>query len=187
MRRGCFGSCQPPNFRVEGNSLETCLVEHQSPDAVINSEEISRLLRLFARIFLTNQSFCLGILLPLFAPEEEKRVGYFSPEFNGHACESQADGELNYLRSPAHSSAYSDSPSTSKENLSKPAGEVASHYNGTTWTEENSDGDLNQIKPFAGKEKDQFIVKHASSSLVMRCLDVKLVNVFSQGVFQKFA
>ncbi|XP_022760050.1 E3 ubiquitin-protein ligase PRT1-like [Durio zibethinus] len=30
--------------------------------------------------------------------EEEKRDGYFSPEFNGHACESQADGDLNQTK-----------------------------------------------------------------------------------------
>ena len=69
----------------------------------------------------------LQVLLPLYAPVEEKRVGYFSREFNGHARESQADGEFNYLGSPAHS----DSPSTSKEKLNKPAGQVESHYNGT--------------------------------------------------------
>ncbi|XWS76103.1 hypothetical protein CRYUN_Cryun01aG0148300 [Craigia yunnanensis] len=85
--------------------------------------------------------------------DEEKRVGYFSPEFNGHARESQADGEFNYLGSPTHS----DSPSTSKEKLNKPAGQVESHYNGTTRTKENSDG-VNQIKPAAGEEKDQVSV-----------------------------
>ncbi|XWS31289.1 hypothetical protein CRYUN_Cryun23aG0064600 [Craigia yunnanensis] len=90
--------------------------------------------------------------------EEEKRDGYLSPEFNGHAHELQADGEFNYIGSPGHSSAYLDSPSTSKEKLSKPAGQVESHYNGTARTKENSDGDLNQIKPVAGEEKDQVSV-----------------------------
>ncbi|XVF72184.1 hypothetical protein PTKIN_Ptkin12aG0099400 [Pterospermum kingtungense] len=81
--------------------------------------------------------------------EEENRVGYFSPEFNGHAPESLADGESNCLGSPA----YLNSSSTSKEELSKPAGEVGSQYNGTTQIKENSVGDVNEIKPGANEEK----------------------------------
>ncbi|XVE72774.1 hypothetical protein DITRI_Ditri11bG0065600 [Diplodiscus trichospermus] len=90
--------------------------------------------------------------------EEEKSVGYFSPEFNGHEGEAQADGEYNYLRSPAHSSPCSDSPSTSKEKLSIPSAPVESLYNCTIQSKENSDGDLSQMKPVSGEEKDQVSV-----------------------------
>lgn len=90
--------------------------------------------------------------------EEERKIDCFSPEFNFHACESQVDGEVNYLGSPACSPACLDSPPTRKENLMKPAGKVESHCNGVTWRRENSNGDLNQIKPVAGKEKDQVSV-----------------------------
>lgn len=97
-------------------------------------------------------------MLPLYAIEEERKIDCFSPEFNFHACESQVDGEVNYLGSPACSPACLDSPPTRKENLMKPAGKVESHCNGVTWRRENSNGDLNQIKPVAGKEKDQVSV-----------------------------
>ncbi|XVE78078.1 hypothetical protein DITRI_Ditri13aG0115000 [Diplodiscus trichospermus] len=182
---------------ISMDSSETRLVEHQSPDALLNSEEIPDyflccvcLDLLYKPIVLhcghiscfwcvhksmsyRNESYCpicrnpyshfpgicqmLHFLLLKLYPitykkreeqilEEEKRLQCFSPELNGHACESQADEELNYLGIHV----YSDSPSTSKKNLSKPAGEVESDYNGTTWGE-NSDVDLN-IKPVAGKE-----------------------------------
>ncbi|XVF32211.1 hypothetical protein REPUB_Repub17cG0062200 [Reevesia pubescens] len=192
------------------DSSETSLIEHhQSPDPVLNSEEIPDhficcvcLDLLYKPIVLhcghiscfwcvhksmssRYESHCpicrnpyshfpgicqmLHFLLLKLYPitykkredqilEEEKRVGRFSPEFNCHACESQADGELNYLGSPAHSSASSECPSTNKEKFSKPAGELESHYNGTNRTKENSAGDLNKIKPVAGEEKDQLSV-----------------------------
>ncbi|GMJ09010.1 proteolysis 1 [Hibiscus trionum] len=54
--------------------------------------------------------------------EEEKKVGCFSPEFSGHACGSEADGEINHLGSSSESSNFSDSSSTSKE-LNKPVGQ----------------------------------------------------------------
>ncbi|XP_022771444.1 E3 ubiquitin-protein ligase PRT1-like isoform X2 [Durio zibethinus] len=107
----------------------------------------------FPRICQTLQ-FLLLKLYPIAYKKREDQI----LEFNGHAHEAEAGGEFNYLRSPAHSFACSDSPSTSKEKLSKPAAQVESHYNGTTWTKENSDGDLNQTKPIAVEQKDQVSV-----------------------------
>ncbi|XVE92725.1 hypothetical protein REPUB_Repub01dG0124200 [Reevesia pubescens] len=89
--------------------------------------------------------------------EEKKRDGYFSPEFNGHACESQT-GEFNYLGIPSHSSAFSESPFIGKEKLGKLAGQVEFNYNGTIPTKENSDGDLSKVKPVAEEENDQVLV-----------------------------
>ncbi|XVF81167.1 hypothetical protein PTKIN_Ptkin15bG0135000 [Pterospermum kingtungense] len=90
--------------------------------------------------------------------EEEMRLDCFSPEFSRHAFESQAYGEVNYLGSPADSSAHLDSPSTSKDNISKPTGEVESHCNDVTWSEEKCNGDLNQKKPVASKAKCHVLV-----------------------------
>ncbi|XVE92726.1 hypothetical protein REPUB_Repub01dG0124300 [Reevesia pubescens] len=89
--------------------------------------------------------------------EEKKRDGYFSPEFNGHACESQA-GEFNYLGIPSHSFAFSESPFIGKEKLDKLAGQVKFNYNGTISTKENSDGDLSKVKPITEEENDQVSV-----------------------------
>ncbi|KAK6286636.1 hypothetical protein POUND7_012815 [Theobroma cacao] len=151
--------CQPPKFRVEGNpmdSSETCLMEDQSPEALLNCEEIP-------------DNFvccvCLDLLYKPIVMHEEKKAGYFSPEFNSHACELHADGEFNYLRNPAHSSAmcfrsssYLNSHATSKDNLCKTAGQVESHDNDTIHTKQNSDRDLSQIKPVARQEKEQVSV-----------------------------
>ncbi|XVF32208.1 hypothetical protein REPUB_Repub17cG0062200 [Reevesia pubescens] len=218
------------------DSSETSLIEHhQSPDPVLNSEEIPDhficcvcLDLLYKPIVLhcghiscfwcvhksmssRYESHCpicrnpyshfpgicqmLHFLLLKLYPitykkredqilEEEKRVGRFSPEFNCHACESQADGELNYLGSPAHSSASSECPSTNKEKFSKPAGELESHYNGTNRTKENSAGDLNKIKPVAGEEKDQLSVADlpctACKQLLFRPVVLNCGHVYCQ-------
>ncbi|KAE8676270.1 Proteolysis 1, putative isoform 2 [Hibiscus syriacus] len=68
----------------------------------------------------------LDILLLLFATEEEKKRDCFSPEFSDHACGSEADGEINHLRSSSKPSNFSDSSSTSKEELNKPVGHIES-------------------------------------------------------------
>lgn len=47
--------------------------------------------------------------------DEEKKLDCFSPEFDGHARESEADGEINHLRSSLQSSALSDYSSAGKE------------------------------------------------------------------------
>ncbi|KAK6259782.1 hypothetical protein SCA6_014256 [Theobroma cacao] len=211
--------CQPPKFRVEGNpmdSSETCLMEDQSPEALLNCEEIPDnfvccvcLDLLYKPIVMRcghiacfwcvqksmssrYESHCpicrnpyshfpgicqmLHFLLLKLFPitckkradeilDEEKKAGYFSPEFNSHACELHADGEFNYLRNPAHSSAmcfrsssYLNSHATSKDNLCKTAGQVESHDNDTIHTKQNSDRDLSQIKPVARQEKEQVSV-----------------------------
>ncbi|KAL4360479.1 hypothetical protein GQ457_04G026530 [Hibiscus cannabinus] len=62
--------------------------------------------------------------------EEEKQKACFSPEFSGHAGESEADGEINHLGSMLRSSNLSDSSSTSKEELNKPDGPIESHVSG---------------------------------------------------------
>ncbi|XVF21396.1 hypothetical protein REPUB_Repub12eG0086900 [Reevesia pubescens] len=115
--------------------------------------------------------------------EEEKRDGCSSPEFNGHACESQA-GEFNYLRIPSHSSAFSESPSIGKEKLGKLAGQVESNYNGTIPTKENSDGDLNKVKPVAEEEKDQVSVADllcsACKQLLFRPVVLNCGHVYCQ-------
>ncbi|KAL4354301.1 hypothetical protein GQ457_06G028290 [Hibiscus cannabinus] len=62
--------------------------------------------------------------------EEEKQDGCFSPEFSGHASGSEADGETNHLGSSSKSSNFSDSSSTSKEELNKPVGQIESRVSG---------------------------------------------------------
>ena len=105
----------------------------------------------------------LHILFPLYASEEEKESGKFSPELNSQESESHGDGEFNYHRSSGSSSAlcfqprtYSDSHSTRNGELCDTAGQVESHDNGTTHA--NCDRDLDQIKPVFGQVKEQVSV-----------------------------
>ncbi|KAK6238894.1 hypothetical protein QUC31_004363 [Theobroma cacao] len=237
--------CQPPKFRVEGNpmdSSETCLMEDQSPEALLNCEEIPDnfvccvcLDLLYKPIVMRcghiacfwcvqksmssrYESHCpicrnpyshfpgicqmLHFLLLKLFPitckkradeilDEEKKAGYFSPEFNSHACELHADGEFNYLRNPAHSSAmcfrsssYLNSHATSKDNLCKTAGQVESHDNDTIHTKQNSDRDLSQIKPVARQEKEQVSVADllcaACKQLLFRPVILNCGHVYCQ-------
>lgn len=135
----------------------------------------------------------LCILLSWFAPDEEKKAGYFSPEFNSHACELHADGEFNYLRNPAHSSAmcfrsssYLNSHATSKDNLCKTAGQVESHDNDTIHTKQNSDRDLSQIKPVARQEKEQVSVADLLCAACKQLLFRPVILNCGHGMLLKF-
>lgn len=75
------------------------------------------------------------IVFPFNAPDEEKRLGFFSPQFDNHASGPLVDNEIYHLSDSVHSSGIvfdSTSKGGSRENVEQLESASLSLNNGTT-------------------------------------------------------